>query len=1065
IHSNAATDGTNTNYPLLLYRGTDGSGGDKVAGRRNMCLAIWERCYPGTNPLDTETSYSHTNKNIHGDITFYHSSSTYGYLGALKHNTPGLLGEGYFHTYHPARHRALHRDYCGQEGIRYARAVADYFGFNGESKGYIAGTVKSASESLTHNLYKYKANSIDAYKPINGAIVTLYKGGTKVKSYTVDNKYNGVFVFDNLTPGSDYTLTVSASGYETPAATNYTVTANNTTFINLRLNKGSGIDPDPDPDPEPTTKETGMLQVWKTTNVPSGDAIAESRQGFGRNDKFYVQNKSDKQIHVYNKSGNVLQSFPSGAGTNFTYDDVGNLIVRTDGFAISNFKTDQSNLRIISADGSTVKDLTLTGVPSGRCDFFGKASGDLLSDEGGKFYISPANATGVYVTSITSGEYDAGHSYTASVSGVTLTTNTSTVINSYIAADEDMHAVYVPRTSAPIQLNFNTNDANFTGKTLSLPNYDSSNGIVPFTLGGKNFIAYPYLPSGSTTHYLDGFAVAEINDSGTGTIIAKHDPVYSAAKNSFQANWRNIEYEGGAANPVYIYQYYPGGYFAKYLFYYDTEKPDVTPTVKGIFAYDLSCAKNDDDSFTFNFSANSAAESGSIIFYDATTNTQVGTVNLTSVTEGSNTVNVPYDNIPGVDNQQLTWAVKLTGDEITAYKRLNGTATDAAWLYTRATVAIDNNTESPYFGRIYVNDRVAASNTKNGLYAYRPSWVRINSNPYTGGQTWNNNYRLAVGPNGKIYVGDNGASHSGIFVADPANLSGNFTQLFSGTRDTSTGDITNGGVFVGGRVPGVSLIGSGANTKLFAHMPTTSSKISVYNLGESDTWSAAPSNQLANAGALLLNADVCLVATESGGVWASQTRALGNNVTGCPSLLYVNSSGNVVYNSGEKLKGLRGSQGSGFAVSPDGQYLAIHSLADTIRLYKVTWSGETPSLTWQTNFMVDAQDSGGKVYQMAFDWGNNLFVAGGNVGVYSIVNANNTTTVPARSAFAFTKARNGLLGDVNDDKIVNITDATLLVSRITGGTPSPFIENNADIDKNNIVNITDLTLLIQMLLE
>lgn len=45
VHSNAATDGGNTNYPLILYRGRDKEGNDLVPGSRDMAIKMWEPHY------------------------------------------------------------------------------------------------------------------------------------------------------------------------------------------------------------------------------------------------------------------------------------------------------------------------------------------------------------------------------------------------------------------------------------------------------------------------------------------------------------------------------------------------------------------------------------------------------------------------------------------------------------------------------------------------------------------------------------------------------------------------------------------------------------------------------------------------------------------------------------------------------------------------------------------------------------------------------------------------------------------------------------------------------------
>ena len=215
-HSNALTEGAATNYPLILYRGYDGDGGDLAPGSRAMSLTCWPIFY--TNQIDPMTNYSPSSPNVRGDINFYGSSSTNsmgytGYLGVLKHGAPGFLIEGYFHTYQPARHRALNEDYCHQEGIRVARGIREYFGLTPESTGYIMGSVKDLHNHLIDNLYKYNAGTMDQWAPINGAVVTLLKNGQTVATYTTDELYNGVFVFEDLEPGN-YTLSVEAEGYK-----------------------------------------------------------------------------------------------------------------------------------------------------------------------------------------------------------------------------------------------------------------------------------------------------------------------------------------------------------------------------------------------------------------------------------------------------------------------------------------------------------------------------------------------------------------------------------------------------------------------------------------------------------------------------------------------------------------------------------------------------------------------------------------------------------------------------------------------------------------------------------
>jgi hypothetical protein len=67
--------------------------------------------------------------------------------------------------------------------------------------------------------------------------------------YTTDHNYNGVFVFENLTPGK-YTLYVHKTGYK-DVVKEVTVTADKTIYPEIFMEKGSGTEPDVTPaDPD-----------------------------------------------------------------------------------------------------------------------------------------------------------------------------------------------------------------------------------------------------------------------------------------------------------------------------------------------------------------------------------------------------------------------------------------------------------------------------------------------------------------------------------------------------------------------------------------------------------------------------------------------------------------------------------------------------------------------------------------------------------------------------------------------------------------------------------------------
>ena len=290
IHSNAGPEGSLTggsgsfaNYPVMLYRGYTGS--PTVSKSDQMAKASCKRLYEifWTTPASSggtgkdggpefTTYYSPTNLDLVGCMSFY------GYnLGVLPQYRPGFLAEGYFHTYSPARHRALNPDWCRQEGIRYARGVKDYFGSSGESVGYIMGYVRSKTETYSHKYYIPYKNSNDIYKPINGAKIVLRNSKNEVVKcncypyvkrmlknqsyYTTDHNYNGIFLFEYLTPGT-YTLYVHAKGYQ-DYKTTVTVTADKTIYPEIFMTPGQGTEPN-------ITNEPDIKWVLNGGRIPGG---------------------------------------------------------------------------------------------------------------------------------------------------------------------------------------------------------------------------------------------------------------------------------------------------------------------------------------------------------------------------------------------------------------------------------------------------------------------------------------------------------------------------------------------------------------------------------------------------------------------------------------------------------------------------------------------------------------------------------------------------------------------------------------------------------------------------
>ena len=79
------------------------------------------------------------------------------------------------------------------------------------------------------------------------------------------------------------------------------------------------------------------------------------------------------------------------------------------------------------------------------------------------------------------------------------------------------------------------------------------------------------------------------------------------------------------------------------------------------------------------------------------------------------------------------------------------------------------------------------------------------------------------------------------------------------------------------------------------------------------------------------------------------------------------------------------------------------------------------------------------------------------------------TFTPAKRFFldevcAFSETVDILLGDVNRDKDINVTDVMLVVKYILGNQMSDFYEENADLDGDGSISVTDVMLIVKYIL-
>lgn len=1045
VHSNAATEGTTTNYPLFLMRGLDKdkrgdatSPHDFVEGSYERAAACWAYRYGiMASGIDPASYYSMTSMNIRGDVSFMGSGSEatrtngqkyYGYYGVLKHGAPGFLVEGYFHTYQPARHRALNHDYCHQEGLAYYRGIIDYYGADKETTGYIMGTVKDLHRKMNNPLFNYAPKTNDQWIPCNGAEVTLLKGGVEVAKYNVDTLYNGIFVFENLTPGDDYTLDATCKGYyplTDDQKVRFSVKANETTYQMIYLSDTSYVPPTVTYYNYPEPEQPAYLQLASTYEMTQSfvgkklaDVLADKtvRRVLYRNGNMYVlavdAAKEPTLIEVDAEKQTVLHTLP----TDFCS------VVSADGYKLSDITFTADGYLV----GCNLEHATYT--PANKWNIYkweSDATGwkgalwfdNTNNEAAGNYYNAMVGSTLAYSGTtedgmIVSTTYSIGaeaHSVRFVIYSVYENNYAGAIRNQpagIALADygHDVQMVVSPRDdksfifSSP---NKNAIEWQVVNTTKSEPKIM---GTLPFHTNVANYFKYAHrdmmvTPAEDAEGKNIGVSLYDITDGldkaalikTTNTTLDAADATYTMA--------------AGVVKDADITLYLVRDSLISKFTTIGVDQP----TIAAIMAYNLNVVESGDN-YTFTFNANSDAVSANLIFYTAD-NTEAGAIELANVVKGANSFTIAKDELPGEAGTTMTWAVELQGLAIgnvgTLYK-----ATSESLGLTRPFISINNSPESEYFQYLYLMDRKGANKADNGLYAFKPDYTRINTDPYKGGRAmYGSPYRTFVDDQGYIWISDGSDGYSNVIVADPANLEGKYEEFFQGTRDKS-GIITNNGVEVGSSSLGISIYGTGKDAKLLSlnedgGTSLIANSIAIYNIGTEEgtykhSWSETPSAVIKTQG---IGYDGYPLGCTHG-VWVASRRSAGQNNTSYTALKFYDWEGNEQMNSAkDPYKDLIDGGFSGAcALSKDESVLYFIDGSKHIMVWDIVWEGNKPVMTLR--YMFDCGLS--SIREMHLDYAGNLVCSGENaVAVFTLPKADNTTIIPARKALTVSKNGTG----------------------------------------------------------
>ena len=1015
VHSNASTDGTTTNYLYFAYD-DDYTGNDKT-------LSIeMSRCGWNHRILDRHTKWSHYDYTMTAaDVAAGKGKIGYQGLGVLNHSVSGYLVEGYFHTYQPARHRAMNFDVCRIEGIDYARGVADYFGWEKESYGAIYGIVRDRHTKFSESLYTPNAATSDIYKPLNGVIVTLKKDGVKVAEDTTDVNYNGAWVFEGLEPG-EYTVEFSHPDYKSdiyantnattePAPLTVTVAAAKTAYPEAFLEDVNYVAPTfipvnyPDSlaDKDFTLAEEINFAAEYKNNAVSELAGKKIRRSIVRNNLQYVlafDAANAPYVYVIDTDSKaIVKTLGTSAAVGDIYK-LSDIAMTADGYLVGINKANQAyggakNMTAYKWENDE------NGVPDGELaiwwtnNFAGNwtngIGGETMAysgslEEGKMVYTGTTTAssgnTRLIIASISEGSY-LGYMRNNQDGTYLATSYYGTEYNITVSPNADDQYIINSASIQPFELKLNTSDAGAPTILGSLAEDVLAKSAINesyFKYAGKSVMAAPAVDeNGNVT----GVELVDITDGLAnatklvlqGASVATIEAAEVSATSTMAANAElslTIDPVSGYTTDADIELFLSvDGNISKF-----TTKDVKQPVYSGVYAYNLAMTQSDAQ-YSLSFNLNDKSSSVDVVLVPTNEDEEEIVYSLGALEAGAHTCDVDASTISG----EYTWKVVVANKTVASGEII---ATMNTWgagsTYYRGGIAVETNPESDNFGTTYLG--VGRS---KGVFLLDPMYQVKEGAPYWVGKFNTGNasstFRAAL-YNDKFYLTDWSDAYPGIWIFDPANPTA-INNIFAGATNDGTGKLSIGGVAVGGGSTGVAFTGSGDSRKMFIYvedLPTGNggNKLYRYDIGANDTWGAVAPTQLATASAKLINTNTGMLGSALHNVvFCSQTRNAGQNNTGVPAFIVINEAGDIIVNGGD-LEGLTGCLGGGMALNADETKFAIVDGSAAIQVYDVEWTDNVPSFTHNCSIATNDQE----ISQMAFDYSGNLHCINRKHGYY-----------------------------------------------------------------------------------
>ena len=534
------------------------------------------------------------------------------------------------------------------------------------------------------------------------------------------------------------------------------------------------------------------------------------------------------------------------------------------------------------------------------------------------------------------------------------------------------------------------------------------------------------------------------------------------------------------------------------VYYYNGQYGNEKPNIQlNAFAYNLD-AKVVGSAVVVSFDLNAQAQDVAVSFYNGETlvytTASAAAPAANTFEAGPNSISVPVSELGGLDPLTLNYKVEVTGIGTLEVTKV-GESYDVWGPYG---MAINNNPKSKNFGQVLlaesypqeIGEKYMSHNKPGAIYAFDPNFQPINAADGTPGfyggleirgedplSIVGTNYKfelkdLQFTDDGRLFVARaSGLSNSSVFEINPEDLDEPWKPLFTGgDLDEATGITYVGDEEQNRMALSLAFEGAGEDLKMYVLGGQRSTggyfftdyNCSIYNLGTATEWTGVPSANFEPLDGAYTKSpvDVGIFADGLGGLWYIQRR---DDVTAyspatdetpevpeVPALKHFDANGNADYtNTSYKTVGSR------FAVTTNGNYLAIPAANNTVVLYEVNY---VPSATGRISLTpkVSIKVGESRVTALAFDYADNLYVASASTETFS------RYTIPYDNKLVVTPGNGitlGVQGDVNRDGKVDVADAQYILIAVADGGK----DLSCDVNGDGKVDVADVQTVLIMI--